>query len=139
VSSSLAGSYDNTTSVLTATGTGGASGITSNTATLTVNFIPLEIYKVASGSSFKPGGTVTYTIGYKNPNASTFLSNVVITDPLPPYTTFLTASCGPLPATITSCTISAPAVGATGTATWILGGTLDAGSAGTVYLSVQIK
>jgi uncharacterized repeat protein (TIGR01451 family) len=139
VTASLAGTYDNTTSVLTATGTGGTSGDASNTAILTVKFIPLEIFKAANGSSVKPGGTITYTIGYKNPNASTFLTNVVITDPLPAYTTFLSASCGPLPATITSCTVSAPAVGATGPVTWTLGGALDAGSSGNVYLSVQLN
>jgi uncharacterized repeat protein (TIGR01451 family) len=139
VTASLAGTYDNTTSVLTATGTGGTSSEVSNTAILTVKFIPLEIFKVANGGSVKPGGTITYTIGYKNPNASTFLTNVVITDPLPAYTTFLSASCGPLPATITSCTVSAPAVGATGSVTWTLGGALDAGSSGNVYLSVQLN
>lgn len=141
VTSALSGTYNNTTSTVTATGTGGMSGAASNTVTLNVNFLPIQLTKVSSsGATAAPGGAINYTIGYTNPNVATYLQNVVITDPLPPYTTYLSASCGtPLPSSLTSCNIAAPAVGATGTVTWTLGGNLNAGSSGNVYLSVQVQ
>jgi len=138
VTSATAGSYPNTTSGITTTQTGATAGPVSNTATLTVNRLPLQVTKAPNISVVAPGGTVNYTIGYGNPNASTSLQNIVIDDPVPTYTTFLGASCGPLPPAITSCTISAPAVGGTGTVTWTLGGTLNPGSSGTVTLSVRV-
>lgn len=131
--------YTNTTSAVTASGIGGASGSTSNTATLTVNFLPLSITKVANGSSFSPGGTIVYTIHYQNPNAQTYLSNVVFTDQIPAYTSFIAASCKtPLPSAITSCTVSTPSVGGTGTVTWTLTGNLEHGQSGDLYLSVKV-
>jgi uncharacterized repeat protein (TIGR01451 family) len=140
VTGTVAGSYNNTTSGVTTAETGaGNAGTPSNTATLAVNFLPLQVSKAPNVSMQNPGGTVDYVIGYRNPNASTPLKAIVITDPIPPYTTYLSASCGPLPSALTSCTISAPPVGGTGTVTWTLGGDLNAGSSGTVNLSVRIK
>jgi len=139
VTGSTAGSYPNTASGITTVQTGATSGATSNTATLTVNRLPLQVTKSPNISVVAPGGTVNYTIGYGNPNVSTSLQNIVIDDPVPAYTTYLGASCGPLPPAISSCTISAPAVGGTGTVTWTLGGTLNPGSSGTVSLSVQVR
>lgn len=138
VSSSAAGAYANTTSGITTSQTGATAGAVSNTATLTVNRQPLQVTKAPNISVVAPGGTVNYTIGYGNPNASTPLQNIVISDPVPVYTTYLGASCGALPPAITSCTISAPSVGGTGNVTWTLGGTLNAGSSGTVTLSVRV-
>jgi uncharacterized repeat protein (TIGR01451 family) len=142
VYSSAPGSYNNTTSTatFTANGVSGLTGLASNTATLAVNRLPLQLTKVStSGATVAPGGTVNYTIGYANPNVATPFQSVVITDPLPLFTTFLSASCGPLPAGISSCTIAAPAVGAIGTVTWTLGGSLNAGASGNVYLSVHVQ
>jgi len=135
------GPFNNTTSGVTTTETGGTAGAVSNTATLTINLLPLQFTKVSSsGSTVNPGGTIDYTIGYSNINATTSFQNVIITDPLPPFTTYLNSTCGlPLPAALSSCVISAPAVGATGTVTWTLGGTLNAGKSGNVYLSVQVQ
>jgi len=139
VTASLPGSYSNTTSGLTAAETGAAVGSASNTATLTVIRLPLQLTKVSNVASVNPGGIINYTIGYTNPNASTSFTNVVITDPMPAYTTFVSASCDlPLPATITGCSIAAPAVGSSGTVTWTLVGNLDAGSSGIVRLSVKV-
>lgn len=139
VTASLPGSYSNTTSGATSTETGATAGAASNSANLTVNRLPLQLTKVSDVVQSGPGSTINYTIGYTNPNVSTHFQNVVITDPVPLFTTFLSASCVSLPATITSCTIAAPAVGGTGTVTWTLGGTLDAGSSGNVKLSVKVK
>lgn len=138
VTSVASGSYNNTTSGVTTTQTGATAGAVSNTATLTVNRLPLQVTKAPNVSLVAPGGTVNYTIGYGNPNASTPLQQIVITDPTPPYTTYLGASCGALPPGITSCSVTAPAVGSTGVVTWTLGGTLNAGSSGTVNLSVRV-
>lgn len=139
VTSTTAGAYPNTTSGITTVQTGATAGAGSNTATLTVNRLPLQVTKSPNVTFVAPGGTVNYTIGYGNPNTSTSLQNIVIDDPVPAYTTFLAASCGPLPPALTSCTISAPPVGGTGTVSWTLGGSLSPGSSGTVTISVQVK
>ena len=86
-----------------------------------------------------PGSAVTYTITYTNPNNGMALQNIVITDVTPQYTTFASASCGALPASLTSCGVAAPAAGATGTITWTLGGSLNAGASGTVTLTVTVN
>ncbi len=138
VSASSAGSYTNTTSGITTADTGATVGSPSNTATLTVTLLALQVTKTPSVFTATPGTIINYIIGYGNPNASTWFQNVVITDPVPVYTSFQSAVCGPFPPGITSCTITAPAVGGTGTVTWTLGGTLDAGSSGTVTLTVKV-
>jgi uncharacterized repeat protein (TIGR01451 family) len=112
-----------------------------DSATLTVTASAaqlLQITKTADVPTVAPGSLVTYTIGYSNPNAATWFQNVIITDQVPLYTTFTSAACGALPPGITSCVIAAPAVGATGTITWTLGGNLNAGSSGTVTLSIKV-
>jgi uncharacterized repeat protein (TIGR01451 family) len=98
------------------------------------------VTKVSNAANANPGGIINYTIGYTNPNASTSFTDVVITDPIPAYTTFVSASCDlPLPASITDCSIAAPAVGSSGTVTWTLVGNLAAGSSGMVRLSVKVE
>jgi hypothetical protein len=100
--------------------------------------LPLQITKSPSVLTATPGSTINYVIGYGNPNVYTSFTSVVITDPVPSYTRFQSAVCNALPASITSCNITSPAVGATGTVTWTLGGSLAAGASGTVTLSVTI-
>ncbi len=116
-----------------------AAGAASNTASVTFNKLPIQLLKSASSVSVAPGSTVTYTISYANPNVNMSLQNIVISDSTPQYTGFTSASCGPLPASLTSCTIAAPAVGASGTVTWTFGGSLNAGTSGTVSLTVTVK
>jgi hypothetical protein len=82
---------------------------------------------------------VTYTITYKNPNVESSLSDLVITDVVPLYTTFSGAACGTLPGSITGCSITSPASGGTGTVTWKLVGSLDPGAEGTVTLTVNVR
>jgi hypothetical protein len=135
---SSAGSFPNTASGVTTTETG-TPGAASNTATLTVVKLPLQVTKSPSLLNVPPGGLITYTIGYGNPNVTQPLNTVVITDPVPPYTVFAGAACGALPPGITSCGISSPPVGGTGTVTWTLGGTLNPGASGTVTLSVTVR
>lgn len=127
----------NSTSTPAATGPVSLTGTPAGPVTLTL-FQALQVTKIPNVFTTTPGSIINYIIGYSNPNASSWFQNVVITDPVPTYTTFQSAACGALPASITSCTITAPAVGGTGTVTWTLGGNLDAGSSGTVTLSVTV-
>ncbi len=138
VTSGTAGSYSTTASGVKCNELASA-GSGSNGAGVTFNKLPIQFTQGASVLTAAPGTPVTYTMTYTNPNAAMPLLNVVITDAIPAYTTFVSASCGPLPASITSCTISAPPVGGTGTVTWTLGGSLDAGGSGTVSLTVAVK
>lgn len=142
VTGSIAGTYPNTASGITTDQTGATAGATSNTASLTVNRLPLQVTKVPNVTTASPGTLVSYDIGYSNPNVTTPLQNVIITDPVPIYTTFDSASCGSLPTGITSCSVAftpPPAGFGNGTASWSLGGSLAAGSSGTVRLTVRIQ
>jgi len=138
VTSGAAGSYSTAASGVKCNETASA-GAASNSATVAFNKLPIQFTKGASVLTAAPGTPITYTMTYANPNAAMSLQGVVISDAIPAYTTFVSASCGPLPASITSCTISAPAVGGTGTVTWTFGGSLDAGGSGTVSLTVAVK
>lgn len=135
---STPGAFANAASGVTTVETATA-GPASNTATITFNRLPLQVMKSAGLATATPGTAVTYTISYSNPNATTGFGSVVITDAIPAYTRFSSASCGPLPPSITSCTVSAPPVGSVGTVTWTLGGTLAAGASGTVSLTVVVN
>jgi len=142
VTSSVAGTYNNTASGIVTSQTGAAAGSSSNNATLTVSRLPLLVSKTPSVTTAIPGTVVTYDIGYSNPNAVTSLQNIVITDPIPLYTAYQSASCGPLPSGITSCTVlfSPPPAGTgNGQVTWTLGGSLAAGYSGTVRIAVVIQ
>jgi len=82
----------------------------------------VSITKIANPSTNTPHGTqITYTIGLSNagPDAA---AGVVVTDPLPAGTTFVSAS------TATGGLVT-PSVGANGTVTWTVGGLVDGGSA----------
>lgn len=138
VTASAAGSFTNTASGVKCSQTVSA-GTASNTASIAFAKLPIAFMKGANLVNVAPGSAVTYDMTYSNPNSTMALQNIVITDTVPVYMTFTSASCGTLPASITSCTISAPAVGSSGTITWTLGGTLDAGATGTVRLTATVK
>ena len=74
----------------------------------------LHLLKAVDKTTAKSGDTLTYTITYTNAS-STPVSNIVVSDGTPSYTTFVSASCGSLPSGITACTVSTqPSVGGTG-------------------------
>lgn len=133
-------SYGSTslTGVTVQLGGGTGTGAVPAAPLLTVQKKPLVVTKTPNLSSTVPGGAVGYTINYSNPNETLSFQNVVFTDAVPTYTSFLSASCGALPAGVTSCNISAPAVGGKGTVTWTLGGSLNAGASGTVNVNVTV-
>jgi uncharacterized repeat protein (TIGR01451 family) len=138
VTTGTAGPYSNTSSGVKCAQTGSA-GPASNTAAVTFAKLPIQITKSASLVKAPPGTAVTYTIGYVNPNTAMSLQNIVITDATPQFTSFQSASCAALPASLTSCTVSAPTPGQGGTVTWTLAGTLDPGASGTVSLTVTVN
>ncbi|HEX8619363.1 MAG TPA: hypothetical protein VF911_17405, partial [Thermoanaerobaculia bacterium] len=86
-----------------------------------------SLTKSVNKTSAVPGvDTLTYTIGYANPSA-TSITNVVITDILPAGLTYASSSLAPT---------SAPAVGTNGTVVWNLG-TLAAGASGSFTVTVN--
>jgi len=98
----------------------------------------LQLIKSVDKTEAKPGETVTYTIIYRNVTTEA-LGNLVVSDDTPPFTNFLSASNGVLPASLTGVTVTSPAIGATGTVLWTFTGTLAVGSSGTVTLLVRVQ
>jgi len=74
-----------------------------------------------------PGDVLQYGLSFTN-TTGVSLSGMVFTDVIPTNLTFLSDAYGVLPTGITSCTMTAPAVGATGTVTWTFVGSLASGS-----------
>ena len=138
VTSGTAGTYANAASGVTCSQTASA-GAAATSASVTFNKLPLSVQKSANLVRVPPGSAVTYTITYGNPNSAQSLQNIVVSDTTPPFTSFTSAACGPLPASLTSCVVSAPAAGASGTVTWTLGGTLDPGASGSVSITVTVQ
>jgi uncharacterized repeat protein (TIGR01451 family) len=138
VTSGVAGTVTNASSGVNCSDYGTA-GNAPSAVSATFAKLPIQVLKSANVTSATPGSLVTYTISYANPNAQQVLQGIVITDATPQFTSFSSATCGTLPSSLSSCTIAAPAVGASGTVTWTLGGTLDAGASGSVTLTVTIK
>ena len=97
----------------------------------------LALAKSVDKATALPGETLTYTVAYTN-NSSEALSNVIIFDSTPAFTTFLSAGNGPLPNDLTGVTIIKPAVGATGAIRWAFTGTLAPASNGTVTFQVKV-
>ena len=139
VTSGAAGTYSNTAGGVKCDETKAAGAGSSPPATVTFAKLPIQFSKASSVTQATPGSAVTYTIGYVNPNPGMALQGIVISDTTPRFTSFQSASCGALPASLTSCTITAPAAGSPGTITWTLLGTLDPGAAGTVFLTVTVN
>lgn len=99
----------------------------------------LRITKSVDLASARPGDALTYTIQYTN-TSSQPLSNIVIHDATPAYTTFGSAGCGALGSGLTGCSVTQqPGAGATGSVRWTLAGTLDPGASGSVTFVVTVE
>ncbi|MGB5439328.1 MAG: SdrD B-like domain-containing protein [Gammaproteobacteria bacterium] len=107
----------------------------------TVGDSSLVLVKVVDKPTAQPGELLTYTITYTNAGSEA-LSNIVIDDNTPGFTTFNSASCLlPLPANLTGCAVSVqPAAGATGPIQWSFnpGDTLQSGSSGQLQFLVTV-
>lgn len=126
-------SYTNATPTLV------ASAFVIDSTTASVGASGLVLTKATDKTTASVGEVITYTVTYQN-NSSQPISTIVISDATPAYTSFVAASCGPLPAAISSCVLTTvPSVGAVGSIRWQLGGSLNSASSGQVMFSVKVN
>jgi len=135
VTSTFNGAQTLTRTDTTTVGAAGTSGLTLAKAVRNVT----QATPAGTSNTARPGDTLEYTVTYSNSGAGA-LTAIVVTDATPAFTTFLAASCvTPLPAGITSCSVTTqPAVNASGSVAWTLGGSLPAGGSGTVLYTVRV-
>lgn len=127
-------SYTNANPALTATYT-----VKDLTTVGTPTNSGLRLEKVVDKATALPGANLTYTLTYTN-DSSGAISNLVINDSTPAYTTFVSAACGaPLPTSLTACSFTAPSAGQTGNIQWTFTGTLNPSQTGTVSFVVKIQ
>ena len=99
----------------------------------------LTLIKTVDRANALPGSTLIYTITYTN-NGSGPITNVVINDNTPAFTTLLSAACAANPPNITNCAVtSAPAIGTTGPLVWTLTGPLMPSASSSVTFSVKVN
>ena len=98
----------------------------------------LVLTKTVDKATARSGDVLLYTITYKNSGAEA-LTNLIVNDATPAYTTFVSAASGALPAGLTGATIAAPAVGARGAVKWTFGGSLTPGASGAVTFRVTVQ
>ncbi|MGB7740521.1 MAG: hypothetical protein WBM03_15540 [Steroidobacteraceae bacterium] len=133
--------YSNANPALTASYTRQDVTVTSSSALLLIK----EVRNVTqSGGWVKsnaaaPGNVLEYRITYAN-SGSTAIGDLVINDMTPTFTTFAAGVCGTaLPASLTQCTLTAPAVGATGALRWQFIGFLQPAASGNVTYQVTVE
>ncbi len=98
----------------------------------------MTLHKAADKELVAPGEIITYTLTYTN-GSLVPIENLVLADKTPTYTTYVSAAyTTPLPASLTGCTMTMPAVGAPGEMTWTFTGTLEPGSSGSVTYQVRV-
>jgi uncharacterized repeat protein (TIGR01451 family) len=130
-----------------------ASPALSSTATrqdiTTVSDVALQLLKevrnITQGGSFgtsnaaRPGDVLEYRVTYTNGGLAA-INTLAVNDATPAYTVYLSAACGaPLPAALSTCTITAPAVNGTGGVRWQFLGSLVSGLSGTVTYQVRVQ
>ena len=98
----------------------------------------LSLLKSVDRISAASGDIITYTIKYNN-TSLTSLSNLLINDYTPNYTSYYSASYDPLPLSLSGCIIVAPPVGDTGAIQWQFSGALNSGGQGNVYYQVMVE
>lgn len=99
----------------------------------------LKLTKTVDKTVAKSGDVIAYTITYTN-NSNAALGNLKINDFTPAYTVLNSASCGVLPADLTSCALTVqPGAGSAGAIEWAFSGTLAPGGSGSVSFSVILQ
>ena len=106
----------------------------------------------AINNQAKPGETLEYRITYTN-NANAPITSMTINDTTPGYTSFVSATAGTTPTTLSSCTKHTPAnpspaaavscaqaqtAGGTGAIEWIFVGSIAPGGSGSVLFRVKV-
>ena len=110
-----------------------------DTTTVGAGAAALVLTKTVDKATASPGTNISYTVRYQN-NGNTPINTIVISDATPAFTTFISATCGPLPAAISGCVIAAaPVVGGIGSIQWQLTGSLSPASAGQVEFVVRLN
>jgi uncharacterized repeat protein (TIGR01451 family) len=84
-----------------------------------------------------PGQNLTHTINYDNPSPAS-LSNMVIFDSIPNYTTLVSAPSVTCPQTLPQSPLPPP-IGTNGSIQWSFTGNLISGGSGSVSFVVRIK
>lgn len=97
----------------------------------------LVLTKEVDKATALPGEILTYKISYIN-NSRAAITNVVIYDSTPNYTTFVSATNSVPPPNISNILITHPAPGGVGQIKWIFTGELLPNSSGNVYYKVKI-
>ena len=99
----------------------------------------LDLIKAVDKATAKSGDTLNYTVTFVNDSTGA-LSNIVINDSTPSYTTFASAACpGVLPTGLTCVITTQPSVGGTGSIRWTFTGTLLPDATAQVTYSVKIQ
>ena len=136
------GAYERATLTASFTLTGASPALAASDSLFDVTTVTagsvLRLDKTASVATVAPGGSITYTVTYTNPGPDP-VSNIVIRDATPAWTVFTSATCLTLGAGLASCTLTTqPAVNATGSVVWTLGGALAPGASGSVQFRVRV-
>jgi uncharacterized repeat protein (TIGR01451 family) len=97
----------------------------------------LELTKVVDKANAQPNDVLTYVVTYRNTGNSP-LTNLVVTDYTPAFTSFVSASYSSTPAGLTAGTITSPGVNNEGAIKWTFTGSLAPGQSGTVTWAVRL-
>ncbi len=98
----------------------------------------LQLFKTVDLATARPGDNVVYTIRFRNTGTNP-LTQLVVADKVPAFTTYQSQSVGPLPAGLTAPTFTAPATPQSGVFQWTFGGALNPGAEGTVSFTVRVN
>ena len=91
-----------------------------------------------TSNAARPGDVLEYRLSYTNLGVEP-IQGLVLRDMTPAYTSYVSGACTlPLPAGLSLCTLSAPAVGATGGVVWNFSGNLASALSGSVSYRVKV-
>ena len=126
------------------TWTGASPALSTNTTRIDLTTVGnpttagLTLLKAVDKETALPGEVLTYTVTYAN-HSSAALTNIVIFDQTPAFTTFSSAGHGALPNSVSAIAVTSPGVGASGAIKWTFTGSLAPASASTVSFSVTVS
>lgn len=98
----------------------------------------LQLFKTVDLATARPGDNVIYTIRFRNAGNNP-LTQLVVADKVPAFTTYQSQTVGALPAGLTAPTFTGPAAPQSGVFNWTFGGALNPGAEGTVTFTVRVN